>query len=210
MSGFFDYIRQVILVALMVQVAQMLVPSGEIRGYVRLVCGLLVLAAVASPLVHLIPQLEGEWDEWEGVPGVNASEDELEEAARTGVREREDLTASVYAERLSSLIAGEIQMLPGVREADLQVDVAVEVDGTTGELREIRVSLAPGAGEGSEEGGGRAVTVDPIRVGDERPGDGEETGEVPGELHGEVQEYLRVTYGLQEKQVHLRWMEGDG
>ncbi len=208
MSGFFEYIRQVIFVALMVQVALMLVPDGEIRGYVRLVCGLLVLAAIASPLVRIIPELEDQWRGWDDNPLAVAPGGE--EAVRTGAQQREALTETVYGKRLSALIGEEVQGLPGVFEAGLQVEVAVEADASTGKLHEVRVGL--GRTDGGDEEDDRthsAVSIAPIRIGDRderEPADTEE--EVPESLRAEIAGHLRRSYGLDENEIHIFWMEG--
>lgn len=58
MSAFGDWLRQVVAIAFMGGIAEMLLPSGGLLRYVRMTVGAALLAALLSPI---LPALHGAW-----------------------------------------------------------------------------------------------------------------------------------------------------
>ncbi|WP_206831012.1 stage III sporulation protein AF [Alicyclobacillus fructus] len=60
MTGVGDWLRQVVAIALIGGIAEMMLPSGALVRYVRMTVGVALLAAILSPIV---PALHGAWAE---------------------------------------------------------------------------------------------------------------------------------------------------
>jgi len=54
MAWLVDVVRGLIVIVVFVHVAQLLLPEGGLRGYARLVMGLLVIAALLTPVLELL------------------------------------------------------------------------------------------------------------------------------------------------------------
>lgn len=203
-----DYVRRVILVVLLVRVALMLAPDGEMRSYVRFVCGLLVLTAIMSPLVHLVPAIEEGAGELPEILTADASTGDGRLLAEAAWESTEHLTASLYGERLAEMMATEINALAAVRAADAWCRVKAEV-AAAGDVQRVEVFLM---GAQRAEGQPRsAIRVSLISIGGEAsPEEDASDREVPPGLRDEIVSHLTVRYSLKDEQVVVMWGEGDG
>ncbi|MFO8059151.1 MAG: stage III sporulation protein AF, partial [Bacillota bacterium] len=135
-----EYVRRLVLVVLVLRVTQMLAPEGEMRSYVRFVCGVLLLLAIISPLVGLIPALEGGLDALSGDLSASPSGAGLALAER-GRADTRQQAAELYGERLAGQVARELADLPAVRALQLGPEVHIRVQEDSGQIEEMTVRL---------------------------------------------------------------------
>lgn len=208
MSFIYGYVRRVVMVVLLVRVALMLAPDGELKSYVRFVCGLLLLTAIMSPLVGLVPAIEREVGELPGVVRVTAPSGEGKQLAETAWASTEHLTASLYSEHLADMMATEINGLPILRAGGYWCRVKAEVS-PAGEVERVQVMLL------DEKVDDREATRSPIRVarisiGGEASNEGNESDvEVSPEVRDAIVGHVVTRYALREEQVAVVWGEGD-
>jgi len=134
-----EYVRRVVVVAFLAQIARWAAPDGATAPYVRLVTGLLVLLALLSPLASL-PHQAGAWQA--------ALEDELlARDRREGLDQpqarTDELTLDIFRDNVEKVLASEINALEEVREAGLsaQVSCRVVAGGPEGEVSLARVDV---------------------------------------------------------------------
>lgn len=223
MSGLFTYVRQLILVVFMTQVASLLAPSGEIKPYVKFVCGLLIVLAVISPLS------EPGWLKMGAAPGGFElwSTGDMSEAQffiEDGETVRQKAVSRVYLERLGRFIASELNGLPALRESVYRVRVHAEAPEIKKEeisadelLHRVTVVLMVDDQVREEDnlektGVGEVVTVapvEPVTVGENswpRGADNEPKGEedgIPQTVRASILRHLQHKYGLMADRVQV-------
>ncbi len=211
MNALMDYIRVLVLVVLMLRVTEMLAPEGEMKSYVRFICGVLLLLAIISPLVNLVPAIEGSMsslaDGGFAAPSVSG-----QVLAERGREEAHEQTLALYGERLAAFIAEELRGLSALRNLDLHPEVQLQVRDE-GEIEWATVYLFrgdPRETEADEEGiGVSSVRISTIRIGDDRPSQEDEgtADEIPGDVHGEIVNHLVSRYRLRQEEIAVLWGE---
>ena len=153
MTAVLEYVRRLILVLFMVQVAKLLAPGGELRPYIRFVCGLLVVAAVIQPLGAVAT---GVGDSFADItlPAVQVDADEVPAWAQQGQQKSEDISEEIYLHRVGEFITAEVNGLPAVKERGLTAKVLPQSDGQgkmSAELESVVVYLFGESVEDSRE-----------------------------------------------------------
>ncbi|AEJ43617.1 stage III sporulation protein AF [Alicyclobacillus acidocaldarius] len=94
MSGLGEWLRQVVAIAFMGGIAEMMLPSGRLVRYVRMVVGVALLVALLSPI---LPALRGGWAD----SAANRASDMLfGNTATTAPAQAESRAAQDYAQAL--------------------------------------------------------------------------------------------------------------
>ncbi|WP_258359239.1 stage III sporulation protein AF [Moorella sulfitireducens (nom. illeg.)] len=133
-----EIVRQVALIALLAAFLEMLLPDKKITRYVRLVLGLFVVVAILTPLAEGLrfgPELElAAWDL------------RLDPAAATPVQQGRDLARAneeaaleIYRERLAGQIRALVTLVPGVKQAEVLVDLSGDKE-RPGAIRRVVVT----------------------------------------------------------------------
>jgi len=154
---------------------EMLLPERKITRYVRLVLGLFVVVAILTPLVEWLPygsSLEvAAWDlRLDAASASTAVQQGLEMAA-----ENENAALQVYRDRLASQIKALVTLVPGVKSAEVLVDVASE-HGYRGIIQRVAVVAYLEEPEKQKGGGSTSlIEVERVKVKPEAA-----TGEFPG------------------------------
>lgn len=133
------WVRNLAFLVIFVTIAEMLLPAGEMRKFVRFVLGLVLILAIVNPLADLVTQ--GRWS-LSLMPSLLAlrpeepATDWEEEAAAVNARGREAAIAR-YQAGLSAQMRGFLSLLPDVEP------VAVEArSGADGRVDRIRVQMS--------------------------------------------------------------------
>ncbi|MGI9951531.1 stage III sporulation protein AF [Moorellaceae bacterium AZ2] len=197
-----EIVRQVALIAILAGLLEMMLPQQTMNRYVRLVLGLFVLVAILSPLAERFSRGQAlEVMAWDFRP--RSMEEKLETLVppsnwqtATG-----DAAMEIFRERLGSQMRTLIALIPGVRNAEVQV----EVQGAPDNLQRARISsvavTVEWAGAAQPEGGKLGT------------GAGEEEFKVPGlpgapateeELAARIKQTLAFFYGLDAGVITVR------
>ncbi|MBX6377781.1 MAG: stage III sporulation protein AF [Clostridia bacterium] len=176
-----EWVRQVAVVTLFAAVADLMVPAGASRAYVRVVLGLLVVLAVLQPLVDAF----GQGVDWSRSfaavapptrpAAVGVAEEEGSERLRAVQRA---LTVEAYAALLARQAEAVAANLEGVVSA--RAAAVVESDPSSlrfGQLRGLQVAVAAAGGPGA--------------------------GLPPAVLAGRVREALARSFGLSPDHVDV-------
>lgn len=140
MATLLEWVRHLVLLVVLVSFFELLAPKNALRPYVRLVGGLVILAAVATPLVELV-RGEGVWqraaelaERWSPVSAGPSSAPALAETERR-------LRNALLAEKLAAYLEEELAQTAGGR-----VRAAVRVEGD-GRVARVTLVAPPGSGE---------------------------------------------------------------
>ncbi|GFN23312.1 MAG: stage III sporulation protein AF [Thermoanaerobacteraceae bacterium] len=197
-----EIVRQVALIAILAGLLEMMLPQQTMNRYVRLVLGLFVLVAILSPLAEKFGRGQAlEVMAWDFRPG--SIEEKVETLAPSSSWQGApgDAAMAIFRERLGSQMRALIAFIPGVREAEVEV----EVEGTPEDLARAKISSVE-------------VTVEwesSARPEEEKPagGTGEEGSHVAGlpaapateeELVARIKQTLAFFYGLDPGVITVR------
>lgn len=213
MTALENWIKHLIMLALLAGVVELLLPQSSLQRYARTALGFMVLLAVLLPVLGLMGQ-GVDWARafaWEPPPGEEA-------AVADGVRRLQEvgrqLTLDAYRARVAAQVEAAAEAVPGV--ADARATVEVEGDPQSprfGTIRAVRVavSTARAAGEG-------IAPVRPVEVGPEGgpgagsagrggggggDGQGTEGGRDAARLREAVAEAVMREFGLARAQVEV-------
>lgn len=144
MAMIYEMVRNVVLIVIVAGLVEMLLPSGQMSRYVKLVAGLFIIATILAPLTKEMERL-GRSDApaalaaWQGLPDLER-----------GVANN-NLGASVnqYAANVEKQIQQMLQLLPGVDRAEVTVE-AQTGNNSQLSLSKIRIRLWVKGGNSSE------------------------------------------------------------
>jgi len=159
-------IRNLAIILLLATFLDLLLPNGQMRGYVKLVMGLFVIAALLSPLSSFLHQpLAMEIPAW--TPLGSSAVPVL--ADSQGLQAGRNAVADQYRQILSRQIRALALAVKGVRDAQVEVSLT-EAEGSLTdqpEISQVMIGVVTDTGE--------VEPVKPITVGEsvkERPAAG--------------------------------------
>lgn len=125
MEGLKILIRNLAFILLLATFLEMLLPNKSMKGFVQLIMGLFVIAAVLSPLADFLKlEISSEIPAWASVSAgelpVLAPEGKSEDAGKTAVREQ---YKNILISQVNSLISASEDL------ADLEVRIELEDNG---------------------------------------------------------------------------------
>ncbi len=178
-------VQNLIIIAVLAVFLEMLLPVSQLRSYVKMVMGLLIIVAVLQALGNIagrdwladLPELGG---------ATGTQEGKINDIMADGkkINQRNEAKA---VEEYRKGIARQISALAGLngKVSLISADVLVQEDSSAkdfGQVKEIRLVVGK-PGEGGTGGGSIGVQpVQPVMVGQPGEGDGPVQGDIPGEL----------------------------
>lgn len=159
-------VQNLVVIIILAMFLEMLLPAGEMRKYVKMVMGLLIIIAVVQAVGDLT-----RWDYHTDLPSLTQKADEktvsgIMEAGKKISSEQRQQAVEQYREGL----AGQILALTRTAKETTVLDVEVNVQSEEGEpdfgrINEVVLYVArePG-GAGQQEKGGSMVEVEPVTV----------------------------------------------
>lgn len=212
MAGIVAWVKQIVLVALLVGVAEMLLPQAGLRKYAHTALGLIVLLAVLVPFLGFLRQGVDWRVAFADIPAAGLSgaapTEPLPEDTRRIEAASMRLTMDVYRSRVEQAMAAAAAAVEGVLEAEARVEVDTEPTSPRfGTLLAAEVTVVPG--ERAEAGEVRPMK--PVVIGGERDspavpapsGEPRLTVEAGGRLREEVAAAIAREFGLQRRQIQV-------
>ncbi|MEW6447034.1 MAG: stage III sporulation protein AF [Bacillota bacterium] len=145
-------VRNLIIIVVMAAFLELLIPVGEMRRYVRMVIGILVILAVLQVLVGLFDRT--------GIPPVpRVTVDKPPGFTNTGQSEFQAEYAKRVVDAYRGGLARQVKALAHLAGLDV-AEVEVVVDDSGGKyprLTEIRLHLDPSAAAGDSAGAEKAI-----------------------------------------------------
>ncbi|WP_449240728.1 stage III sporulation protein AF [Desulfoscipio gibsoniae] len=131
-----ELIQTIIVIVVLAVLVEMLLPGGDMRRYVKMVMGLLIIMAVMQAAAGVIHS-----ELMRDVPGVTVSDtgapplEDIMAAGQELADTNQDRAAQTYSEGLSRQVMSLAGMNPDVRV----VDARVSVGGENGDISEITI-----------------------------------------------------------------------
>ena len=172
-----DAVRTVVLVVLLAVFVEMLLPSGDMARFVRLVMGLFVVAVVLGAVWQLVPGL--------GAVISGQRPEGVEEVSATGVQALQDYYREAAWQLMEEQVGRQVGALLAEYPQFAVLGVRVVADGEWSwgqipRLRGLEVRLGPGEG---------LPTTDEVRT----------------RALEEVKSRLAQSFGLSPERVEVRW-----
>lgn len=208
-------VQNLIVIVVLAVFLEILLPAGEMKRYVKLVMGLLVIITVLGALGSLF---RGNWAlelPEQAIGDGNAGATGLTEIMAGANKLSQDHRARALAEYRRSL-ARQVSALAGlsgeVTVLSAEVDVYAEDNNPKfGQVKEIRVMVKSGAQPGSRRENTLTQPVK-IQVGEKGPGEPAKTGReqapnqsqtLPGEVKNKFKTTLANFYNISPEQVKI-------
>ena len=207
-------VQNLIVIVVLTVFLEILLPAGEMKRYVKLVMGLLVIITVLGALGSLF---RGNWAlelpgqvVGDGRAGV-VDLPEIMAGANKLSRDHQVRALDVYRRSLARQVSALAGLSGEVTVLSAEVDVyAEEKEPKFGQVKEIRLVVKRGRSGGQRE---NPVTRPvKIRVGEKEPGEPAETGReqatgqaesLPGEIKKKVKTTLASFYNISPEQVKI-------
>ena len=191
-----ELVRNVTIIVIIAGFLEMMLPSSELKRFIKMVMGLFVLVSILNPIVSLLRQETAyEVFAWQDpVQGM-----ELNSILQQGEELSRDMTEKaevMYANSMGKQMETIVKLVKGV--AWVEADVKVKETGTHPDYGKIeRAVLVIGIGEQEQS------TIEPINI----RISGEEIFEVSqtekDDIKHRVVEALKNFYGLTEEQISI-------
>lgn len=204
-----ELIQTLVIIVVLAVFLEMLLPRGDMRRYVKMVMGLLVIIAVMQTAAGVVnSELLRE------VPRVTVSDNgspPLEDIMAAG-KQLSDLSRDEAARRYSEGVAGQVLSLAKLHAGVNAVDARVKIGPENNSIDEITIIFSTGSVKQAEKmgAGGSDTGVRPvvINIGDDAGGAKRDTGTPTAEerkaaarVAGAVAEF----YNLQPGQVKIEF-----
>ncbi len=147
MEGLKETVRSLVALVLAAGALEMVVPQGNLRGYVRVVMGLLVMLTVLNPMFAWIKTPLAVDPEALSAPASGRLPSLAEITADSGRLRAVDAAATVREFRRNIMRSAEelARQVPGVRAAEAEVNTGtVPAGGGTPPITLVRVYVVPG------------------------------------------------------------------
>lgn len=203
-----NLVQSLIVIVILAMFLEMFLPAGEMRKYVKMVMGLLIIIAVVQAVGHLV-----RFDFTGELPSLAQKEDQsrlasIMEAGKKISGDQQEKAIEQY--RLG--LANQVMALARINKEVPVVDVEVKVQSERGDpgfghLKEIVLAVAGQPGpEFREQGKGSVTEVEPVTVQVGRPGPAGQAETQAGPPQGAVADLVKTVaefYNLKPEQVKV-------
>jgi|OM-RGC.v1.013949497 stage III sporulation protein AF len=212
-----NLVQNLIIIVVLAVFLEMLLPAGDMRRYVKMVMGLLIIVVVLQAIGGVV---RGEWQHDLPEPALTGTPPgvpDLTDIMAAGQRLKDghqQKALEEYRQGLSRQIAALAGLNKEVQVVKAQVEVYTDPgDRRFGQIREVLLLLAAASPDAREKGGGRDdPLVDPVTIdvgGRGLPGN-EGMSLKPGPEAERAAEQLAKTvanfYNLSLEQVKVHWV----
>lgn len=151
MEGLRQWVGQLVALVVVAGALELLLPEGRMRGYVRMVTGLLVVLALLRPALTLlarqpVPDLAGLAADGAGADRLPSLAEVRARAARLHAG-NDSLVLEQFRLRLAAAAADLARAVPGVATAEARAEVAPGPPGGPPVVTAVAVRVRPGAGD---------------------------------------------------------------
>lgn len=196
-----NLVRNVTIVVLIAGFLEMLLPSGEIKRFVKAVLGLFILVSILNPLLgffdkNVVSEVLAWQDPIQGTE-LNTIMAQGEELSQ----EMNEKAVELYRRNLAKQIETVVKLVKGV--AWVEADVKMGENQTNPNYQEIEnVALVVGTAEKQEEKGG-IKKVEPIEVEISSPKNNFITDPDETEVKEQIMETLKSFYSFRDEQIDI-------
>jgi stage III sporulation protein AF len=202
-----NLVQNLIIIVILAMFLEMLLPAGELRKYVKMVMGLLIIVAVVQAVGDLV-----RWDYSADLPSLTQKEDRMQvsgimEAGKKLSGAQQQKAVEQYRRGLANQVKALARINKELNVVDVDVKVQAEGDAPGfGQLKEITLTVARDAGNVEQGPKGTEVTViEPVSVrvgGQSNPADRAEAAP-PGGAEAGLVSTVANFYNLKAEQVKV-------
>ena len=191
-----ELVRNVALLILLAVFVELLLPTGDLSRFVRLVMGLFVLAAMLTSFWQILPRL-GSAAANAPLAGLAAERVGIMRQAQSLEQYQKSAALDLYRQQLARQVTALVQGLGGLEVRRVEVALAEEGEGGAyGAIRRLTVEVRPQGDEPRPA----AYAATPLTAGE--AGQAEALAAVE-----EAKKKLSFFYGLAPEQVEVRVVE---
>lgn len=207
MEAIREWVRNLVVIMVLAGLADLLVPMGNMKRFVRLNMGLVVLLAVLGPLLTLLgqPLVIDPPAQTPGAGGLRPLSEVLAGAAALRAQ-NEGLITRQMRLRLQAEAEAAAVGVPGVAAATATVELAGGSPHEPPHLTAVRVEIMPGA----QDHGAAVQQVQPVRIGgaEPQPGEAGAPPAAPDPRPALVRRAVAERLALGEQWVSVTWQQG--
>lgn len=202
-----NLVQNLIIIIILAMFLEMLLPAGEMRKYVKMVMGLLIIVAVVQAVGDLV-----RWDYSADLPSLTQKEDRMQvsgimEAGKKLSGDQQQKAVEQYRRGLANQVKALARMNKDVNVIDVDVKVQAARDAPGfGQLKEITLAVSRDAGKGGQEPKGAVVTgIEPVsvQVGGQTNPAGQAEAAPPGGAEAGLINTVANFYNLKAEQVKV-------
>lgn len=194
-----ELVRGIVLLIILTTFLDMLLPSGKMRPYLKMVMGLFVLVSILNPLISaLFSSQDLAALSWKADAAAGQSLGAITSTGAELAERNQEQLLSTYAGRLESQMASLVRIIEGVEEAEVRVELAeARKFGSYEGIKNIRVTLRGASGSSGE------IRIEPVRIGPEAPaaGPAPEQAELTEQLREQIVVTLSRYYNVAPEQI---------
>ena len=209
-----NLVQTLIIIVILAVFLDMLLPTGQMKPYVKMVMGLLVIIAVLQAISGILQQ-----DWLQEVPRVKAQAGgpgpPLEEIVTAGKQlqlENQNKALEKYRQGISAQVLSLAKLSPGAKvvDADVKISDESEKEGY-GRITHITLTVDTSAGQ-AENPGETGDPIQPVQINVGESGsslENSQQGDIPPELIVEikkVKEYIAGFYNLSPDHVSINYI----
>ncbi|WP_170007620.1 stage III sporulation protein AF [Bacillus fonticola] len=208
MEYLIQWISNILIFVLFAVLVDMLLPNSNLKRYTKMVTGLLLITIILSPLFRLVSQdIESalgqvQMDEW----SKEVQTENLFDTKKTEIQaSQRAYMLEQMAVQLKKSVQGELRDEYGVEIADMQVEVAKDLDTMYPEdIESMTIQLTP-----YEENSETQDTVEVIEIVDIDTGEPKKEDTQTVKQIEPIRDWLQSTWGMEGVAFNV-YFEGEG
>lgn len=209
-------VRNVTVIVLIAGFLEMLLPSGEIKKFVKSVLGLFILVTILNPLISLWDQNKSaEVFAWQDPIEGNRSLDTILGQSQEISQEMKEKAMVMYQDNTAKQMETVVKLIKGVSWVEATVKVAGENNNDPqGEIKHVNLIIGlkeKGVPPGEEREGIQQVEEIKVSISQEENHDQVITQDQNQDqnLEGAIRETIKNYFSLKDEQIQIQMMSED-
>ncbi|WP_245754940.1 stage III sporulation protein AF [Pelosinus propionicus] len=192
-----DWIKNIIFVVLFASFLELLLPSSNMRRFVRVIMGLFIMLAILNPIIGTVQHLTSK----DQVPAFAANLRDLnviENEANHVTKDHNALSLELYKKELSQQIRILVMAVDGVADANVVVEIKKGNASTAIGINSIIVYVKPGISAKGE----KIVSIAKVKI-DKEVNKSEETH---NDLKQRIADIILELYQIPKEKVDIKML----
>ncbi|ATW24027.1 stage III sporulation protein AF [Candidatus Formimonas warabiya] len=198
-----DLVRDVTIIVIIAGFLEMLLPSGEIKKFVKAVMGLFILVSILNPLLSLFDKnVACEVLAWQN-PAPNTELTSILHQGEEISRHMNDKAVDLYTKNLAKQIEMIVKLVKGVTWVQAMVEMEKTGNPDYGKISKVVLEVGTGSKNGAETDLEKVEPIDINISGEKRTAPESPDHE---QMKVQIKEALKSFYSLNEEQIQITMM----
>lgn len=207
-----SWILNIIIIATMIVLIEILIPSGKMKKYINMVSGIIMIIAVINPLTGLFNK-EVNLKEFQILGSNYIDKKEIEKNSEMLERQQMEQIVEVYRQKIIRHIEEMVMTIEGVNKAE--ADVIINEDYTSKNFGEVKRAYIYLYMEKDSTAVKPVKEIKKVQVGDdfteEEPDeDKNETDEIDNDIVDRIQKQINSVLGVKTEDIIISLQENRG